>query len=80
MECEICKTPAEWLEIVGKNFCCYRCINKKNKMMGTVLRTHADTFRHVVKKLKVPDYEALAGITKEDIESVAELKRYKIHI
>jgi hypothetical protein len=77
MNCEICRKESQWLEIVGKNFCCYKCINK-NKIMGLVLRTHADTFRYIIKKLEVKDYEHMMKLKKEDIIKVADLKKYNI--
>lgn len=79
MKCDNCKIESQWLEIVGGNFICHKCINK-HKIMGLVLRTHMDTFRSILKKLKVVDYSHLMQLTRKDIENVADLKKYGVNL
>ena len=74
MKCDQCSKESQWLEIVGSNFVCYQCINK-NKVMGFILRTNADIFRIIVKKLVLKDYPALLKITRTDVDKVIDLKK-----
>ena len=73
MKCDICKKESKWLEIIGSDFVCYKCI-RKNSLLGLVLRTHKDTFRFITRKLKVKNYEELMKITKQEVEVVVDLK------
>lgn len=77
MKCDNCKAESKWLEIVGKQFICHKCL-AKHKLMGTILRTHQDTFTHILKKLKTKDFQEYLRITEEDIDRVAELKKHGI--
>ena len=77
MDCDICKKESKWLEIIGPSFICHKCI-RKNKVMGLILRTHTDTFRHIIKKLKIKSYEELIKIKREEIEEKTDLKKYGI--
>ncbi len=79
MKCDNCKKESHWLEIIGSNFICHKCINK-SKIMGLILRTHTDTFKHILKKLNIQNYEALMKLEREDIENVANLKKYGIFL
>jgi len=74
MKCDQCRKEEQWLEIIGINFVCYNCINK-NKILGYILRTHADLFRLVIKKLKLHNYAELLKITRNDIDKVIDLKK-----
>lgn len=79
MKCDNCKKENQWLEIIGSNFICHKCISK-SKIMGLILRTHADTFKHIVKKFNIKDYESLMKLKREDIEKVIDLKKYGIFL
>ena len=79
MNCDACKKESQWLEIVGPNFFCHKCISK-NKILGLVLRTHADTFKFVIKTLKIKSYDELLKVKREDVEKVADLKKYGIFL
>ena len=77
MECKNCKKESQWLEIVGSDFVCRKCIGK-HKIMGLILRTHMDTFNFLVRNLKIKNYEELINIRREEIEKVADLKKHGI--
>ncbi|MBR9699069.1 hypothetical protein GOV09_01270 [Candidatus Woesearchaeota archaeon] len=74
MNCDNCKKEDPWLEIIGKNFICKRCV-QQHKEMGLVYRTHIDTFHFLIRKLKPEDFEAYMDITREQIEEHADLKK-----
>ncbi len=79
MLCTVCQKESRWLEIIGADFVCHNCI-KRNKLMSYILKTHADTFRFIIKALKIKDYKEFLKITKEDIDKVTDLKKYGINI
>jgi len=73
MNCDICKKESQWLEVIGKDFVCHACIQKANKLLGAILRTHMDSFNRVVKKMKPKDFEEFKRLTKEDIKDVVNV-------
>jgi len=77
MKCDNCKKESQWLEIIGSSFICHKCLNK-HKIIGLILRTHVNTFKYIVKKLNIANYEALMNLKREDIEKVVDLKKYGI--
>jgi hypothetical protein len=77
MKCKNCKKESQWLEIVGSDYVCHKCIGK-HKIMGLVLRTHMDTFNFLIRNLKIKNYEELIGVKQEEIEKAADLKKYGI--
>ena len=79
MKCDNCKTEDSWLEIIGKNFICKKCVSK-HKEMGLVYRTHIDTFHFLIRNLKPEDYEAYMTITRQQIEKKANLKKAGIKL
>ena len=79
MKCENCKKESQWLEIVGSDFVCRKCIGK-HKIMGLILRTHMDTFNLLVRKLKIKNYEELINVGREEIEKAVDLKQHGIEI
>ena len=79
MKCDSCKKEIQWLEIIGSNFICHKCIGR-NKLMGLILRTHMDLFRHVVKKLKLKDYSELLAVNRKQVEAVADLRKHGIFL
>jgi len=79
MKCDNCKKENQWLEIIGNNFICHKCINK-SKIMGLILRTHADTFKYIIKKMNIKDYKSLMELKRGDIEQVVDLKKYGIFL
>ena len=79
MKCENCKKESQWLEIVGSDFVCRKCIGK-HKIMGLILRTHMDTFNFLVRNLKIKNYEELIKVRQEEIEKVVDLKKHGIFL
>ena len=79
MKCENCKKESQWLEIVGSDFVCRKCIGK-HKIMGLILRTHMDTFNLLVRKLKIKNYKELIKVRQEEIEKAVDLKNHGIRI
>ena len=74
MKCNICNKESQWLDFIGKECVCYKCINK-NKLMGLIFRTHANTFRFLIRKMRISSYEQLLGVTKEDVEKHTDSKK-----
>ena len=79
MKCKNCKKETQWLEIIGSDFICRRCIGK-HKIMGLILRTHMDTFNFLIRNLKIKNYNELINVTREEIEKVADLKKHGIFL
>ena len=77
MKCENCRKESQWLESIGSDFVCRKCIGK-HKIMGLILRTHMDTFNFLVRNLKIKNYEELINVKREEIEKAADLKKYGI--
>ena len=79
MKCSNCKKEEQWLEVIGQDFICKKCINK-NKIMGLVYRTHIDTFNFLIRKLKLKNYQEFMAITRKQIEELVNLKKYGIFL
>jgi hypothetical protein len=79
MKCTNCKKEDPWLEMIGSDFICKKCINK-HKIMGLVFRTHADTFHFLLRKLTPKDYLDFMTITRKQVESLVNLKKYGIFL
>ena len=79
MKCDNCKKESQWLEIIGPQFICHKCI-RKNKIMGLVLRTHMDTFRELIKKLKIENYQRLMEVTRQEVEKAVNLRKVGIFL
>ena len=79
MKCDNCKKEDPWLEIIGNDFICKRCI-QKHKEMGLIYRTHIDTFHFLIRKLKPKDYRGYMKIDRKDIEDNADLKKAGIKL
>lgn len=74
MRCDNCKKEDSWLEIIGSNFICKKCI-QKHKEMGLVYRTHIETFHFLIRKIQPKDFQEYLKITRKQIESLADLKK-----
>jgi iron uptake system EfeUOB component EfeO/EfeM len=70
MLCDICGKEKQWLEVIGKNFVCHSCIQKENKLLGAILRTHMDSFTRILKKKKVKDFQEFKKLDREDIKDI----------
>ena len=79
MKCSNCKKEDQWLEVIGSDFICKKCINK-HKIMGLIFRTHTDTFHFILRQLKLKNYEEFMDITRKQIEKLVNLKKYGIFL
>jgi hypothetical protein len=79
MKCTNCRKESPWLEIMGSNFICKKCINK-NKIMGLVYRTHIDTFHFLLRKIQPQSYEEFMDIDRKQVEKLVNLKKYGIFL
>lgn len=79
MKCDNCKKEETWLEMVGAEFLCARCL-QKHKIMGLIFRTHADVFKKIIKKLKVKNYEEYMALERKQIEPIVDLRKYGIKL
>lgn len=79
MRCDNCKKEQNWLESVGPEFICSRCI-QKHRLMGLIFRTHSDLFKKIMKSLKVKSYKDYMAITQDQIESSVNLEKYDIRL
>ena len=76
MKCDNCGEETTWLETIGSEFICRRCINK-HQVLGLILRTAADSFKFVMKKLKPNDYSEMMSITPEQIQELVNIKKFR---
>ncbi|MCF7861046.1 hypothetical protein K9M79_02285 [Candidatus Woesearchaeota archaeon] len=74
MNCNECGKESMWLESVGRNLICHKCLSK-NKLIGQLVRTHIDSFHHLVKKSKITSYDKLMKLDKSDILKHVKLGR-----
>jgi hypothetical protein len=79
MLCDNCKKKDDWLQIVGNDFICKKCISQ-NRELGYILKTKKDTFEYIIKKTKVKNYKEMLNITREQIDNVIDLKEQGIVI
>ncbi|HLC96241.1 MAG TPA: hypothetical protein VJH97_02875 [Candidatus Nanoarchaeia archaeon] len=79
MNCSHCNKEDRWLEVIGKDFICKKCLNK-NKIMGQVYRTHMNTFQFLIRKINPADYAAFLAITRLQVEKFADLKKQGISL
>jgi hypothetical protein len=77
MKCDSCMAESKWLEILGKDMICHKCL-QSNKMMGYILKTHMDTFHFLIKRLKIMSFPEYLRIAREDIEDKADLRKHGI--
>lgn len=79
MKCNNCYKESVWLENIGSDFICHKCIGV-HKIIGLILRTHIDTFNFLVRNLKVKNYKELINIKRDEIEKVIDFKKYGIFL
>ena len=79
MQCSNCKKEEIWLEVIGKDFICHRCI-KKHKILGLVFKTNTEAYKKIIKKLKPKDYQGYMALERKEIEQILELKKYGIKL
>ncbi|MBW2988759.1 hypothetical protein KY358_00410 [Candidatus Woesearchaeota archaeon] len=79
MKCSNCKKESAWLEVIGSDFICKKCVNK-HKIMGLVFRTHIDTFQFLLRKFEPKNYCEFMKITRNEVEKLVNLKKYGIFL
>lgn len=79
MECSNCKNEETWLEMIGRDFICKKCINK-HKIMGLVFRTKIDIFRKLIKKLAPSNYSEFMQIDRKKVDETINLKKHGIYL
>lgn len=79
MKCTNCKKEDQWLEIIGSDLICKRCVNK-HRIMGLIFRTHIDTFHFLLRKIQPKNYGEFMNITRKQIEELVDLKKYGIFL
>jgi len=79
MKCDNCGKEQTWLEMLGPNFYCHRCI-QKHKLLGLVFRTNTEAFRKIIKKLKPKNYAEYMALERKQIEQVINLRKYDIKL
>jgi len=79
MQCSNCKKEDPWLEVIGSDIICRKCVNK-HKIMGLVYRTHINTFHVLIKNLNPANYAEFMKITRQQVESKVNLKKYGIFL
>jgi hypothetical protein len=66
MNCSVCGRESMWLESIGKSHVCHKCLSK-NKLIGKIVRTHINSFHHLLKKTNIQTYKELMSLEKKDI-------------
>lgn len=79
MKCDNCGKEENWLEIIGSNFICKKCINK-HKIMGLLLRTHVNTFQYALNQLKIKNYDELMKISRKQLEDIINFRKIGIKL
>ena len=79
MKCSNCRKEDQWLEVVGSDFVCKKCINK-HKILSLIYRTHSDTFHFLIRKIAPKSYSEFMRITRKQIEGLVNLKKYGIFL
>jgi len=79
MKCDNCGNEATWMEMIGSDFICRKCV-QKHKIMGLLLRTHMNSFQFALKKLKIKNYAEFMEITREQLEEIINFKKIKVKL
>lgn len=79
MKCTNCKKESQWLEVIGSDLICKKCVNK-HKIMGMIFRTHIDTFHFLLRKLTPKNYPEFMETTRKQVENLVNLKKYGIFL
>jgi hypothetical protein len=79
MKCNNCGKEQTWLELIGTDFICKVCI-QKHKIMGNIFRTHTDTFRYVLKKMAIKNFQEYMAIERKQLEPMVDFKRIGVKV
>lgn len=79
MQCSNCKRESSWMEIIGSDFICQKCV-QKHKIMRLIYNRHLDTFRSVLKKLNIKNYTEYMGITRKQLEEIVDFDKIGVKL
>jgi hypothetical protein len=79
MQCSNCRRDASWMEVIGSDFVCAKCV-QKHKVMGLIYNRHLDTFRSVLKRLKTKNYAEYMAIKREELEKFVNFDKIGIKL
>jgi len=79
MRCSNCQKEQTWLERIGSDFICSKCL-QKHRIMGLVFRTNTKAFKRLVSTLKPKSYNEYMNLNKKQIESAFDLKKYNVNL
>lgn len=74
MRCDNCGKEETWIEVIGSDFICRKCVSK-HKIMGLLLRTHINTFEFVLRRLKIKNYQEFMQITRKQLEEIIDFRK-----
>ena len=79
MQCLNCKKESSWMEIIGSDFVCPKCV-QKHPVMRLIYNRHIDTFRGVLKRLVIKSYLDYMAIKRQDIEKNVNFEKLGIKL
>lgn len=79
MKCDNCQKEDNWMNMIGAELICAKCI-QKHKIMGLVFRTQTDAFKKIIKKLKIKNYSEMMSLERKQIEECVNLRNYGIKL
>jgi hypothetical protein len=69
MKCSICGTEKNWLNLIGIDNVCNKCI-EKNTIFKEIRFSNDKRLNIVLKKRNIPDFNSLKQFTEEDFENI----------
>lgn len=79
MRCSNCDRESTWMGIIGSDFVCNKCV-QKHKIMGLICSRHIDTFRSVLKRLHISNYQQYMAITRKQLEGRVDFDKIGIKL
>jgi hypothetical protein len=66
MKCSNCHRESTWMEVIGSDFICPKCV-QRHPILKLVYNRHIDTFHSVLKRLKIGNYGQYMQITRDQL-------------
>ncbi|MFH0979152.1 MAG: hypothetical protein V1837_07700 [Candidatus Woesearchaeota archaeon] len=79
MLCSNCQKEYSWMEIIGSDFVCQKCV-QKHPIMRLIYNRHLDTFRSVIKRLAIKNYAEFMAIKREQLEKSVNFDKIGIKL
>ena len=79
MRCDNCGKEESFVEIIGKDMVCKKCV-QKHKIMGNLFRTHINTFHYVLRHTKPASYEEFMNIDRKTLEKLVDFAKIGVKI